>query len=795
MSMNPRQGVQATAIMLIFTSLATAQSQVTRLLEDAAITERADHVDLALEFGCTLRYQAHSPAAEGDELRVKLVAGPDCGLTPTAQFPVERLLPPAARGLVRVIELSPGISGGADLVIRWNRVEKFVLAPAGGMRGMRVRVARRGGSQVSAGEPEAGTGRFAINLASARQPFDPIAIGAASAQLQVPVYVSEAIVDGERWHRLRAGPFESRRIADEVLRKALGRYPSAWMGIDDETTMPAPAPAPVATSRKPETRADPVLDAELEAARANMALRQHDEAIARLTRIVAADDYVRRIQAAELLGLARERRGQLAQAKATYDDFLRRYPDSKAAARIRERYAALRAADLPGRRAGGRGDGRTGWSGFGNVSQIYRRDNADLSATGLSRRLTTQNALLTDMDGVVRHRGQRYDFTARTSFGYMKDLMPTGRENRLRVSSAYVELNDREAGVTGRLGRQSRGMAGVNGPFDGALATWLTTPRFGASLAFGLPVESTRESPDTHRMFLGVSADMQLPAHHFEGSLFVLGQQYDGHADRRSVGMEARYLRPGRTILGMLDYDVAFGELNHAMLFGTLITDSRWTFNLEASLQSSPQLSLRNALLGQPTLAFADLFTTFTLAEIEELALDRSARLTQLSALASHAFGDRIQWTISLLSMDLTGTPASGGVAEVLAPGRDNALTSELIVNSLFRAGDTLSLAARAQQGDSGDLWSLGLGNRLPLGGGFQLTTRVRADHRRLPGDNSTQWIWSPSLRLEYARSAASFELEAGVELARRNGVLGSESMARRYFSAGYRIFVDRRPR
>jgi len=53
----------------------------------------------------------------------------------------------------------------------------------------------------------------------------------------------------------------------------------------------------------------------------------------------------------ELLGLARERSGQLAHAKAEYEEYLRRYPSGEAAERITRRLATLRAASLSARTA------------------------------------------------------------------------------------------------------------------------------------------------------------------------------------------------------------------------------------------------------------------------------------------------------------------------------------------------------------------------------------------------------------------------------------------------------------
>lgn len=773
-----------------------AAAQDARLMSAASVTERADHLDLAIEFNCRLTYLGHTPADQGDQVLVRLGIGNDCGLATGAAFPAQFLLPADGRGLVRSLSLQPGLAGGAELRVEWNRIEQFLLVPTSGQRGLRIRVQRRSGAQVLIDEPLEPTADYAVNLDSATTPFDDLAVARASSLLQVPVYVSEVDVEGTHWYRLRAGPFATRREAGEILRLAQSRYPSAWMGISDEpVTTPADAAAlPGARgAAPPEQRADATLDAQLDAARVALNARDHDAAIASLTQIVAVQDYARRSEAAELLGLARERRGQLAQAKAVYEDYLRRYPDSPATRRVRERLEALRLADLPGRAGTRAGEGQRGWMAWGYASQLYRHDDARLSAAGLSRDVVTQHAILTDADGLLRHRGDRYDFTARSSFGYMKDLQSAGREDRLRVSSFYAELGDRSRSLNARLGRQSRGMSGINGTFDGVLGYWQARPRLGASLAFGAPVENTRSGPDFDRWFVGTAVDFVGPGQSWEASAFALAQQFGGQVDRRSIGMEVRYLKPGRTLLAMSDYDLHFGEFNAMTLLGTLVTDARWTFNVNAGWQRSPSLSLRNALIGQPTLLFDELADSFTGAEIEQLALDRSARLTQLTAAASHPLGDSGQWTMSLASFDLSGTPASGGVAAVPPPGRETSLSSEFLKNGLLRTGDTHSFVLRAQRGGAGNVYSAGIGSRLPLGNSLRLTSRLRVDRRDIASDGSRLWTWVPSLRLEYQRGGGAFELEAGMELGRRGGGVADERNDRRYLSAGYRWTLDRR--
>jgi SPOR domain len=798
--MNWRRDI-APAIAAI-TSLMAATSafaQVGRLMDASAVTERDDHLDLSIDFNCSLRYQTHSPANEGASVRITLQFGPDCGMISTAQFSIERMLPADTTGLVRSLELQPGLAGGAELTVSWNRIEKYVIAPAAGMRGLRLRVNRPKASTIIVNESAAAIGSYAVNILSSQSEIPAATVAEATQLLKTPVYVSDVLLSDGLWHRLRAGPFNSRREAEGVLREAQNRYASAWLGIDDETTETKPEdgelvslPNTPAVARAPEQREDAALDKALTEAKTAMSRRRFDDAIAQLNNILTKSDYVHRVDAQEMLGLARERKGQLAHAKAEYEEFLRRYAAAPAAGRVRQRLQALRTASLAGRSGtGGGAASNKAWSGYGSASQVYRRDNSQLRSVSVSRDLVTQNALISDVDWVLRHRGDRTDFTARTSFGYLKDLLSTGPGDQARVSSAYVEMNDRELGLGAKLGRQSRGMAGVFGSFDGLLGTWQWKPRFGFNLAMGSPVDSTRSGFDSGRQFLGVAADFATADRKWDTSVYALAQQYKGSADRRSLGIETRYLRPGRTMVAMVDYDVNFSTLNNVTLLGTLVLDSHWTFSADVSRQSSPLLSLRNALIGQPTASFDDLSQVFTQSQIEQLALDRSSELTQISVSASHPLGDRAQWSLNAISTDFTGTPASGGVEAVPALGREDAITSELMVNSLFKAGDMQSVAFRFQRGGSGNLLSLGVGSRLPIGSALRLTSRLRVDRRSQLIDGSSQWLYLPSMQMNYQKGRGSAELELGAELGRRNGTLSNEQTTRFFFSLGYRLSLD----
>jgi hypothetical protein len=202
-------------------------------------------------------------------------------------------------------------------------------------------------------------------------------------------------------------------------------------------------------------------------------------------------------------------------------------------------------------------------------------------------------------------------------------------------------------------------------------------------------------------------------------------------------------------------------------------------------------LSLRNALIGQPVLTFDELRTMFSPSEIDQLSKDRTATLDQGSASVTHPIGERAQWTLSAYTVDISGMPGSGGVEALPAFGIDTSFSGELLVNSLIRNGDASTVALRYQQGGGADTYSLGFSNRLPIGESWRLLTRVRGDRRQLTDSGTLQWLFAPSLRLDFLRRYGQIELEAGAEFGDRTTRGITERDTRYYFSLGYRLALD----
>src|SRR5262249_39310601 len=141
------------------------------------------------------------------------------------------------------------------------------------------------------GAPET-VSNFAINLESQPKPFTPEAIELAHQRLKAPAFVSEVVVEGQTWYRLRVGPIERRSEADRLLSLALADYPRAWLAIGDDTvTSDAGAtPAQVPLPAVERIGSDPPLPPEqlrqiMADARSALAARDYPKAIALLTKL------------------------------------------------------------------------------------------------------------------------------------------------------------------------------------------------------------------------------------------------------------------------------------------------------------------------------------------------------------------------------------------------------------------------------------------------------------------------------------------------------------------------------
>jgi hypothetical protein len=763
-----------------------------RLVEDVGVSEQRGYVAVTIVFGCTLRYVSHTPASSGDTVQVRLSAGPDCGTSPVDPLPPVSV---GIKGTVRSLDVVRPFGSDVELRIGWTHPEQFVLVPSFDGHGLRIRLLRPESdrSKVTVKEVVDGSFTYAVNLESSQEPFAPEVLAAAARETGVRAYVSEIIIDEQKWYRLRAGPFVTETDAKRVLAAARTRYPKAWIAIADDETMTAPGmpnavtsvPITVTPSNTTLTAAD--IEQTMKQARDAFRHKNYAAAIPLLTRLLEQPEFPQRAEAQELMGLSRERSGQLAHAKAEYEEYLRRYPQGEAADRVRKRLRALALAMRPAQSGKGGSDEESPWKFYGGFSQLYRLDSTSFQNSVSSSDLTTQNALLNDFGLVARRRGERFDFSARANAGYTLDMLTDGPGDQSRVTTLFAEVTDRELDWTLRGGRQAGNAGGLFGTFDGVYAGYQLQPRVRVNAIFGYPVESTLEGPDTDRRFYGLSTDIGTFANAWDFSVYAIAQDYLGVTDRQAIGTEIRYYKPGITFVGLLDYDMHYQSLNNVLLLGTFALPARWTLNVNIDRRKSPSLMTGNALIGQPLASFDELFGLYSINEIEQLARDLTADSETYTLSVSRPFGERWQWSMDVSSMSLGATPASGGVAATPATGQEISVATQALAYGLFGRGDVSTLGLLYQTGDTTRTMSLGLSSQFPIGERWRFGPRLRVDQRKFEVDGSEQLVYTPSLRTELRVRRLTMELEGGAEIGSRDLAQSSEDTSRYYVSLGYR--------
>ncbi|MBV8497042.1 MAG: tetratricopeptide repeat protein, partial [Gammaproteobacteria bacterium] len=615
----------------------------------------------------------------------------------------------------------------------------------------------------------------------------------------------------EKWYRLRVGPDERRADAERLLDRALAEYPRPWLAIGDDavtsdlnTTMAQVAPPAIAR-----IGSDPALAAEelrktLGAARAAMSARDYPKAIALLTRLQRQPEFPQRAQAQELLGLARERSGQLAHAKAEYEEYLRRYPHGEAAERIAFRLRILRAAEAKARTGREVAEQPTGWELSGGVAQMFRYDGARVSngapppgSAALPAAPTSEdNAIFNDVDVLARRRGETLDWIGRLAAGYDKELVAGATPPATRVSLASVEVLDRPAGLLARLGRQAQNANGVLGTFDGLFLSWQLRPAWAVDVAAGSPVEQLVLAPQTSERFETLALLFTPPGAHWDSSVFASTQEFDGLRDRRAVGYEGRYLAARASLVGVADYDIDYHSLNTASLIGTAQLPARWNLSFDAERRNSPVLTTRNALIGQPFTDLTQLEQVFTPAQIYRLARDRTPATESYSITASKPLGERFQWTSIVTGAETGATPASGGVPATPATGLLMSYQTQLYGSSLWHSGDFNVATLTFGNTEIGRLESLSFNSRFPLAGAWRLGPRLAVERLSELSDGSRQTTYIPSMLLDWQHGNKLLQIDFGGQLGQREAFLllangtfvQTQNTTRYYLSVSYRI-------
>jgi tetratricopeptide (TPR) repeat protein len=601
------------------------------------------------------------------------------------------------------------------------------------------------------------------------------------------------------------------------------RFPSR-IGADWNTTVsrgdgsaslnPAKPSAPLPPPARPKERAGGApspadLGAAMDEARAALKKGNYAQAIELLRKVLTRPENERSAEAQELLGVAYQKAGQLAEARAQYEDYLRRYPVGEGSEGVRQRLdGILTASGEPGQRlrsskarshepgAPPRSAGTT-WMVSGSASQFYIRDDSFRTLRDPSlppnpnedkdAHLTHQNSLLSSFDlSAVWSNDQ---FKSKFRFSGTEEHKFDDNTDIVSVAALFFETTVKQWDLMTRLGRQTRNTGGVVGRFDGGVVSWQANPNVRLNVVGGSPVERRADEPfKDDRYFYGASVDFGHFWGNLEATLFAIEQRGRSVLDRQAIGGELRYIDADKSAFALVDYDVHFQELNAAMLSGSWTLPDKSIISAGIDYRKSPYLTAWNALQGQPFLTLYDMLKLHSKEEVDQFAIDRTP--TYQSATVGYAFplGNNYQVNLDATASSLSGTVASGGIAAMLPTGTELYYSAQLTRTNLFAEGDMYIAGVRLADLEASNLYVLDFSARYPLSNELRINPRLRLGYQEGDTTDLREITVLPSILVNYYWTRdLSLELEVGAKWTDRRQGGATQTETDLFFTAGFR--------
>ena len=559
-----------------------------------------------------------------------------------------------------------------------------------------------------------------------------------------------------------------------------------------------------------------------------LAARDYARATAHLTKAANTGKGTIRQEAQEMLGLSHERAGQLAHAKAEYQAYLHDYPSGAGHDRVRARLDGVLAAmdqtaqtqmqklrmrpapeaadqikaDGPQDLTDGTGRGQASpqdirldgsgvrvtdkgvvmnhtaaetkpggwtWEKNGSLAQYYYRNDSlrssDPTKQNYGLHEVYQNEILSSADTYLRGESQDYEVELRASlynergFGTQSDI------NTTSVGALYAEGVMKNAGLSAKLGRQSKSTGGVFGRFDGGLLGWDLGNDVKLQAYGGSPVYRRDAKPFADdRYFYGASIDYTVPGDHWAGGLYTIGQNVESITDRRALGAEVRYTDEQLSAYSAVDYDIFYKELNNAYFNANWRVRDGTNLYGTVDFRRVPFLVTSNALMGQTEDDLQSLVDIFGEDEVYQLAVDRTATAKTASLGLSQEISKTWQVTVDGMVADYSGTPASGGVDAIPDPGIEFYGSLQLMGTDVFNDRDALNLGLRFSRSDSSNFYMGDAYYRFMLTDDWRVSPRLRLSFRDSRTSDQKQYVVSSSLASRYKFNRHwSFETEFGV--------------------------------
>jgi hypothetical protein len=177
-----------------------------------------------------------------------------------------------------------------------------------------------------------------------------------------------------------------------------------------------------------------------------------------------------------------------------------------------------------------------------------------------------------------------------------------------------------------------------------------------------------------------------------------------------------------------------------------------------------------------------------TLAEIEDLAVDRTASFTSASVGFSRPINEKFQVSLDATITDFSGTAASGGVAATEGTGNEYFYAAQLIGNGVITSDDLLIAGLRFADLDQSNYYVMDLSLRYPLMDSLKVNPRLMLGYRTGDTTDLVEYTVLPSVLVDYYLTRdLSLELEVGARWTDTTENNVEETSTDLFFTIGYR--------
>jgi hypothetical protein len=569
------------------------------------------------------------------------------------------------------------------------------------------------------------------------------------------------------------------------------------------TTSPAGGRRDSNFIRPKERSAGTISDSDLRSVAASMdegraALKRNNlgDAIQIFTKVLKYPENQYSAEAQELLGLAHQKGRQLSEARAEYEDFLRRYPSGEQSERVKQRLAGITAIGEPstplhapnglavkappiGKFAQTR---ETNWTLVGSASTFYIRDdsfrtvrdpsvapdpNADPDAHAVH-----QNETLSTLDLAATWSNDQTKGRIRFSGAEEHRFHAPNQTDETGVSALSVETLIKDWNLSSVLGRQTLNADGMLGRFDGMLLSWQPLPMMKVDLVGGSPASSRYDVPfKNDRYFYGAAIGLGPYFGGLETTFYAIEQRDRWLVDREAIGSDFRYVDLNKFAFGNVDYDIRLQRLNAAIFSASWTLLDKSTIYGGADYRRTPYLSTWNALLNQPFATLYDMLRaqTQTSGELQQLVIDQTPIYKSAMLGFSHPLSDKLQIgadaTVVNLTQPISQAGSTSSLLGTLPAGNEYYYSVQLIGTNIIEEGDMYIGALRYSRQPTLNQYVLDFNTRYPIANDWLLSPRLRLGYTVGNGTDLKQYTVLPSFLIDYYWTRdLNLEFEVGAQ-------------------------------